>query len=162
MMKIAIVGSGLSGLACADQLVAAGHSVRLFDKARGPGGRMSTRRIDTAAGQVGFDHGAQYFTARDPAFRQQVDQWQDSGASARWPAAGPEAWVGVPIMNAPVKALAVGQTPRALGNHAASDATGQAPELAESRQASLRHRAVALFPATVRHIFTIPGCPVCP
>ncbi|NQV95660.1 MAG: NAD(P)-binding protein, partial [Sphingomonadales bacterium] len=30
-MKIAIVGSGLSGLACADQLVAAGHRVRLFD-----------------------------------------------------------------------------------------------------------------------------------
>ena len=106
MMKIAIVGSGLSGLACADRLVAAGHSVRLFDKARGPGGRMSTRRVDTAVGQVSFDHGAQYFTARDPAFRQQVGQWEDSGAAARWPAAGSEAWVGVPTMNAPVKALA--------------------------------------------------------
>jgi len=108
MMKIAIVGSGLSGLACADQLVAAGHSVRLFDKARGPGGRMSTRRVDTTAGQVSFDHGAQYFTARDPAFRQQVDHWQAIGAAARWPAAGPEAWVGVPAMNAPVRALAAG------------------------------------------------------
>ncbi|MEJ6595468.1 NAD(P)-binding protein [Parasphingorhabdus sp.] len=104
-MKIAIVGSGLSGLACADQLVAAGHRVRLFDKARGPGGRMSTRRLDTAVGQVSFDHGAQYFTARDQAFQTLVKQWQDSGTAARWPGAGPEAWVGVPAMNAPIKAL---------------------------------------------------------
>ncbi len=106
MMKIAIVGSGLSGLACADQLVAAGHRVRLFDKARGPGGRMSTRRAETAAGQVSFDHGAQYFTARDPAFRAAVDGWHEIGAAAPWPAAGAEAWVGVPAMNAPAKLLA--------------------------------------------------------
>jgi len=106
MMKIAIVGSGLSGLACAEQLVAGGHRVRLFDKARGPGGRMSTRRADTAAGEVSFDHGAQYFTARDPAFRAAVDDWHDCGAVAPWPAAGAEAWVGVPAMNAPAKLLA--------------------------------------------------------
>ena len=106
MMRIAIIGAGLSGLACADHLVLAGHAVSLFDKARGPGGRMSTRRIDSAAGQVSFDHGAQYFTARDPAFQAVVSQWQDSGSAARWPAAGPEAWVGVPAMNAPIKMLA--------------------------------------------------------
>jgi renalase len=105
-MNIAIVGSGLSGLACADQLVAAGHRVSLFDKARGPGGRMSTRRLDTAAGQVSFDHGAQYFTVRDQAFQTVVNQWQDNGIAARWPGAGPDAWVGVPAMNAPIKALA--------------------------------------------------------
>ncbi len=105
-MKIAIVGSGLSGLACADLLVSAGHEVCLFDKARGPGGRMSTRRMDTAAGQASFDHGAQYFTARDPAFQTVVKQWQESGAVALWTAAGPKAWVGMPTMNAPLKALA--------------------------------------------------------
>ncbi|WP_447526219.1 NAD(P)/FAD-dependent oxidoreductase [Parasphingorhabdus sp. NYA22] len=105
-MKIAIVGSGLSGLACADHLVAAGHQACLFDKARGPGGRMSTRRADTAVGQVSLDHGAQYFTARDPAFQTVVKQWQESGTAALWAAAGPDAWVGVPAMNAPIKALA--------------------------------------------------------
>lgn len=105
-MKIAIVGSGMSGLAAADQLVAAGHEVQLFDKARGPGGRMSTRRVDIAGLQVGFDHGAQYFTARDPAFQAVVAGWEAENIVQRWTAAGDEAWVGSPAMNAPVKKLA--------------------------------------------------------
>ncbi len=105
-MKIAIIGAGLSGLACAGPLVAAGHQVRLFDKSRGPGGRMSTRRAQTAAGELRFDHGAQYFTARDPGFHAIVEQWRENGLAAKWPAAGDEAWVGTPSMNAPVKAMA--------------------------------------------------------
>lgn len=104
--SIAIVGAGLAGLACADTLVAAGQRVTLFDKARGPGGRMSTRRIATALGEASFDHGAQYFTARDPGFRAQVARWEALGLAARWPEAGADAWVGVPAMNAPVKQLA--------------------------------------------------------
>lgn len=104
--RIAIVGAGLSGLACAAQLTGSGHEVRLFDKARGPGGRMSTRRVETPLGVVAFDHGAQYFTARGDSFRAQVEAWLAAGLAAPWPAAGPEAWVGVPGMNAPVKAMA--------------------------------------------------------
>jgi len=46
-MKIAIVGAGMSGLACAEALVRSGHTVSLLDKGRGPGGRMSVRRIVT-------------------------------------------------------------------------------------------------------------------
>lgn len=107
-MKIAIIGSGLSGLASADYFVAAGHQVCLFDKARGPGGRMSTRRVESFAGEISFDHGAQYFTARDPAFRAIIENWEKLGLASRWPAAGADAWVGVPTMNAPVKALAAG------------------------------------------------------
>lgn len=38
---IAIVGAGMSGLACASRLSRAGISVQLFDKARGLGGCMS-------------------------------------------------------------------------------------------------------------------------
>lgn len=67
---------------------------------------MSTRRVQTTAGQANFDHGAQYFTVRDPAFQTVVRAWQDAGVVALWTAAGPEAWVGVPAMNTPVKALA--------------------------------------------------------
>ncbi|MEP2103166.1 MAG: NAD(P)-binding protein [Parasphingorhabdus sp.] len=84
-MKIAIIGSGLSGLACADQLRTAGHQLFLFDKARGPGGRMSTRRIESAAGDISFDHGAQYFTAHDPSFQIVVDGWGKLGVASRWP-----------------------------------------------------------------------------
>jgi len=105
-MKIAIVGAGLSGLACAEPLAAAGHSVQLFDKARGPGGRMSTRRAQIAAGELSFDHGAQYFTARDSVFQTVVNKWQNDGIVAKWPAAGDDAWVGTPSMNAPIKAMA--------------------------------------------------------
>lgn len=104
--KIAIVGAGMAGLACASRLVQLGFAVTVFDKARGPGGRMSTRRVQTLQGEVLFDHGAQYFTARDPAFVEQVRKWSRSGVVAPWPAAGPEAWVGTPAMNSPVRALA--------------------------------------------------------
>ena len=103
-MRIAIVGAGIAGLACGRAL--AGHDVMVFDKGRGPGGRMSTRRVTLGDKTVHFDHGAQYFTARDDSFRALVDEWERAGIAARWPAAGSEAFVGTPSMNAPVKALA--------------------------------------------------------
>jgi len=105
-VNIAIIGAGLAGLACAARLTEGGHDVRLFDKGRGPGGRMSSRRVATPLGEAGFDHGAQYFTVRDAGFRARVDAWQRDGLVAPWPAAGPDSWVGVPAMNAPVKQLA--------------------------------------------------------
>ncbi len=67
---------------------------------------MSSRRVATAMGEAAFDHGAQYFTVRDPAFRDQVEMWRRLGLVAPWPAAGEGCWVGVPAMNAPVKHLA--------------------------------------------------------
>ncbi len=105
-MRVAIVGAGMAGMACAELLRARGADVRLFDKGRAPGGRMSTRRIATAAGEAAFDHGAQYFTARDPGFRNRVQRWATDGHAAPWPPAGVDAWVGVPGMNAPVKEMA--------------------------------------------------------
>ncbi len=103
---IAIVGAGMAGLACADLLTRAGHTALLHDKGRGPGGRMSTRRLQTPLGDVAFDHGAQYFTARDPAFARLVADWSALGLVAPWPQAGTEAWVGVPGMNAIVRHMA--------------------------------------------------------
>lgn len=105
-MRFAIIGAGVAGLACADVLTAAGHSVELFDKGRGAGGRMSTRRWQTPLGEVTVDHGAQYFTARDPDFKRLVQGWRETGVAAPWPAAGDDAWIGVPGMNAVVKQMA--------------------------------------------------------
>ncbi|MFN8072518.1 MAG: FAD-dependent oxidoreductase [Mycobacterium sp.] len=105
-MRIGIVGAGIAGLACADGLAGRGHEVVLFDKGRGPGGRMSTRRMETSEGLAHFDHGAQYFTLRDNAFQAQVNAWIAAGIAAPWPAAGSDAYVGVPGMNAPVRDLA--------------------------------------------------------
>jgi renalase len=109
MMKLAIIGAGMAGLACASKLKMLGYSPCLFDKGRGPSGRMSTRRIASPLGEVSFDIGAQYFTARDDDFRLAVLQWQQLGVAAPWPAVGPDAFVGTPAMNAPLKHMAAGQ-----------------------------------------------------
>jgi len=100
----------MAGLACAAKLGRAGHAVQMFDKARGPGGRMSTRRLNTPLGEASFDHGAQYFTTRGDRFRSRVERWSVEGIVAPWLVAGPDAWVGVPGMNAPLRALASEQT----------------------------------------------------
>lgn len=79
-MNVAVVGAGLAGASAAHALVAAGHHVTAFDKSRGVGGRMSTRRRESDA----FDHGAQYFTAHSEAFKAKIADWCDRGLAASW------------------------------------------------------------------------------
>lgn len=106
--KVAIIGAGLSGASAGQALAKQGASVALFDKGRGPGGRCATRRHDVYS----FDHGAQYFTARDPRFRRQVAAWTKQGVATRWrprigelvdgrfePSRRNDLWVGTPGMN---------------------------------------------------------------
>jgi renalase len=109
MARSGIVGAGMAGLACAEALTSRGHEVVLVDKGRGPGGRMSTRRMWTSAGEAQFDHGAQYFTVRDEGFRRRVEAWIADGVVELWPSAGDGAYVGVPGMNAPIRQMADGQ-----------------------------------------------------
>ena len=60
MFDVAIIGAGLAGLACAQQLQQAGYRVVIVEKSRGIGGRVATRRLqDTCA-----DHGVRYFEAQ--------------------------------------------------------------------------------------------------
>lgn len=80
--RVAIVGAGVAGLRAGGLLQAQGMAVQVFDKARGPAGRIATRRLDFGR----FDHGAQYFTARDPLFVAQVADWVERGVVARWDA----------------------------------------------------------------------------
>ena len=105
-MRVAIVGAGMAGLACAYRLREAGVDAAIFDKGRGPGGRMSTRRMEVGGQTLRFDHGAQYFTARDPSFISQVEAWEQTGIAARWQPGGEDAWVGTPGMNTPIRAMA--------------------------------------------------------
>ncbi|MGH6609790.1 MAG: FAD-dependent oxidoreductase, partial [Burkholderiaceae bacterium] len=55
--RIAVVGGGIAGLACAKQLTARGAKVTVFEQGRRPGGRASTLRTEFG----NFDHGAPYF-----------------------------------------------------------------------------------------------------
>ena len=105
---ILIIGGGMAGLSAAAALADTGARIIVLDKGRGPGGRMATRRVEAGGATLRFDHGAQYFTVRDPAFRAVVAAWEREGVAARWPAAGADAWVGTPGMNACVKAMADG------------------------------------------------------
>ena len=110
-MKVAIIGAGLAGLTLARQL-SGGHAVTVFEKARGPGGRMSTRR----ATPFGFDHGAQYFTAETDLFRSFLAPFEGSGTVSAWPetiqlvgdakVSSKAKFAAVPGMNGICKALA--------------------------------------------------------
>ncbi len=80
-MNIAIIGAGVSAAAAVTVLKQHGCQISVFEKSRGPGGRMSSKRA--LAGSL--DLGAQYFTARQTDFVQQVDLWRSQGLVQIWP-----------------------------------------------------------------------------
>ncbi len=96
----------MAGLSCAAGLAKRNIKTVLFDKGRGPGGRMASRRAEVAGELVRFDHGTRYFTASDPEFAAQVSRWIGDGVVAPWPSAGEGRFVGVPGMNGPLAAMA--------------------------------------------------------
>ncbi|MDP2066182.1 MAG: FAD-dependent oxidoreductase [Burkholderiaceae bacterium] len=111
----AVIGAGMAGITCARTLMQAGHRVTVFEKSTGSGGRMATRSTLFGA----FDHGAQYFTVRDPRFEKALQTapglckpWSATtvrvlDAFGRVAAAGLPAreahWVPTPGMNALVR-----------------------------------------------------------
>lgn len=118
-MTIAIIGAGMAGLSAAQALSNAGMNVRVFDKGRGPGGRMSTRRAETVLGELRFDHGAQFITPETAEFKSAIKNWIDDGAVAEWngkfvrhtsstgfQADDRKRFVGVPGMNGIIRSIA--------------------------------------------------------
>lgn len=110
--KVAIIGAGMAGLACARVLRQSGFFVEVFEKERIIGGRMATTRL----GMTTFDHGAQYVAARSSRFQTYLNELEAIGYLARWPARtsneeenGSQAsgwFVGTPGMSAIVRPLA--------------------------------------------------------
>ena len=93
----------MAGLACARGLNERGLKTVIFDKGRGLGGRMATRRTD---GGFQFDHGAQHLSAGRSGFAGMLRRAESVGAVARWPEnRNPTAFVGVPRMTGLAKYL---------------------------------------------------------
>ncbi len=78
--EVLVVGAGIAGLRAARTLTDAGKMVVVLEKSRGLGGRAATRRLHGTHA----DHGAQYFTARDPRLQTQVDGWLGAGVLRVW------------------------------------------------------------------------------
>jgi predicted NAD/FAD-dependent oxidoreductase len=112
-VRIAVIGAGIAGLACARELARADARVTVFERSRGLGGRLGTRR----QGDLAFDHGAQFVTARSRTFVKYAEVAGRAGVLRRWTPrvleddrlweAPVEDWhVGVPGMSAAVRPMA--------------------------------------------------------
>jgi renalase len=87
MADVAVVGGGISGIACAAALADAGLTVDVFDRGHRLGGRLATQTLrDTGTpcdGRV-VDVGAAYFTVDDMGFGRVVGDWIDRGMVRPW------------------------------------------------------------------------------
>jgi len=79
-VRIAVIGAGIAGLACAREIAGADVRVTVFERSRGLGGRLGTRR----QGNFAFDHGAQFVTARSRPFLKYVEIAKRAGVARPW------------------------------------------------------------------------------
>lgn len=96
LSKIAIIGAGMAGITAARTLKAAGHTVQVFEKSQGSGGRLATKR--SAIGRINL--GAQAFSSDDPLFLDELHTWQQAGWVQQHCNAGKSHWTGMPYMSA--------------------------------------------------------------
>lgn len=136
-MRAGIVGAGISGASCAGVLAAAGWEVDLFDKARGAGGRLATRRLDQGWATLG----SPFLSARRDPFRSQLREWARQGwlAPVRgkvWRGHAPLSWSQAQLQNHYRPLIEPSQLVRAL--------MGRARLHVESRVARIEPRRIVL------------------
>jgi renalase len=105
--RIAIGGSGIAGISAARVLREAGFEVMVYEKARGVGGRLATRRLQDSSGGVYWgDHGAQYFSVFSPEFEEVLGGWVSDGLVRRWfDKGGTPRWCGSQGMSRLIKSM---------------------------------------------------------
>ena len=64
MQNVAVIGAGITGISLAN-LLKKKVNLTVFEKSRGVGGRMATRRAEPYQ----FNHGAQYFKVENNEFK---------------------------------------------------------------------------------------------
>ena len=82
-MKIGIIGAGISGLTAGRILARAGHEVSVFEKSKGYGGRMSTRRMGGEA-KYKMDHGAPFITGTSTEFKAFIRELEENHVIKKW------------------------------------------------------------------------------
>ncbi|MGE5659507.1 MAG: NAD(P)/FAD-dependent oxidoreductase [Actinomycetota bacterium] len=80
VFDVAVIGAGMAGLTCAQQLRQAGYAVVLLEKSRGVGGRVATRRL---YGTVA-DHGARYLEPQGAMVQQLIRVLCDRHLAQLW------------------------------------------------------------------------------
>jgi hypothetical protein len=104
--KIGVIGAGISGAVLARDLVDSGFDVFVFEKARGPGGRTSTRKFSDGHKNFFIDHGAQYIDVTNPEFADFISFAQTKKTIEKFDLLGLDnVYVPVPNMNSLCKFL---------------------------------------------------------
>ena len=80
MKDVCIIGSGIAGSTLAN-LISQNNSVEIFDKAKGPGGRSSSRRYKS---NLSFDHGLQYISPKDKYFKKFIINLKTKKVLKEW------------------------------------------------------------------------------
>ena len=145
MINIAVIGAGIAGLTCARQLSNAGLNPVVFDKGRGIGGRVATRR----SGDLRFDHGAPYAQAFRADFKKMLHGLVNDDYAAQWiDGKGEDKTVGTPDMSSLPKGIAAGLDVRlntpitAVASHA-----GKGWRLRSAEKDFLAHHIIITVPA---------------
>jgi len=85
VQSVAVIGSGISGIAAAHTLIEKNYDVTIFDQGKNPGGRLGLRtlRNHPYANRV-IDVGAAYFTVSDSIFKNKLDEWTKNNLVHEW------------------------------------------------------------------------------
>ena len=152
-LRAGIVGAGIAGASCAGTLAAAGWEVDVFDKARGAGGRLSTRRLEQGWATMG----SPFISARRDPFRSQLRDWVRQGWLA--PVRGDvlfgranKSWARAPLQNHYTPLIEPSQIVRQL--------LGNARLHTDSRVATIQPRTIILENGQTRGDYDCVICSV--
>ena len=111
--QVAVIGAGMAGLTAANKLQKKGIAVELFEKARGSGGRLSSKAIaiDGKPERVTFDLGCTHFQAKSEEFVHFLAEFVQKEKALPWPEHASSnnsapSFVGAPRNSALTRAMA--------------------------------------------------------